>query len=213
MTKKTFKNYIRLFLLSVVILSMLGCCMIQPCCSTKQTIGPRPSTWAVQMKGTCNVPNLYMIDKNVYRSGRLTEAGLRLLCEKKYIKTIINLEEFNSDTDIKCPNKLYMVQVPFNPIPSFENKEMIDGKVIEVMKIIAHKENRPVLIHCLHGSDRTGLMSAMYRLLFCKGWTKEKAIDEMENGGYGFNASRYGYFRDYIKSTDIEKLRKAIQAK
>ena len=30
-------------------------------------------------------------------------------------------------------------------------------------------------------------MRAMYRILYQK-WTKDKAIDEMLNGGYGFHA-------------------------
>ena len=36
-------------------------------------------------------------------------------------------------------------------------------------------ENGPFLIHCQHGADRTGLMSAMYRILE-QGWTPEDAL-------------------------------------
>ncbi|MEN6373234.1 MAG: tyrosine-protein phosphatase [Smithella sp.] len=165
------------------------------------------------MKSNCNVPNLYKIDDNVYRSGQPTEAGINVLCQNKYIKTVINLEKFHSDPVIQCLNEFHILQIPFNPLPPFENKKMIDEEVIKVMRILSHKENGPFLIHCLHGSDRTGLMSAMYRILFCEGWDKEKAIDEMENGGYGFNAQMYDHFIDYINSANIEKLRDAIPVK
>jgi protein tyrosine/serine phosphatase len=92
---------------------------------------------------------------------------------------------------------------------------MIEKNVIEVMSLLSHTENGPFLIHCLHGSNRTGLMSAMYRILVEK-WEPELAIDEMVHGGYGFNTKGYTNFIEYIKSLkpkDIEKLQAAIKAK
>ena len=86
-----------------------------------------------------------------------------------------------------------------------------DEDVIKVMKILANKENGPYLIHCWKGADRTGLMCAMYRIIY-QGWTKEEAIDEMVNGGFGFHP-KWTNIINYIRSADIDKLKKAIQAK
>ena len=41
----------------------------------------------------------------------------------------------------------------------------------------------PVFVHCLHGKDRTGIVIAYYRVLFC-GWTKAKAEKEMLSLGF-----------------------------
>ena len=41
-------------------------------------------------------------------------------------------------------------------------------------------------MHCYHGSDRTGITIAMYRILVQK-WTIEHAKIEMQDGGYGFH--------------------------
>lgn len=46
---------------------------------------------------------------------------------------------------------------------------------------------KPLLIHCQHGQDRTGLVCAAYRVRVC-GWTKDQAMKEALSFGY----------RDYI---------------
>jgi len=81
--------------------------------------------------------------------------------------------------------------------------------VIRVMRILADQEKGPFLIHCNLGSDRVGVMCAMYRIIY-QGWTKEEAVDELVNGGYGFHP-QWTNIINYILSTDIEKLRKNIQ--
>lgn len=67
-------------------------------------------------------------------------------------------------------------------------------------------QHAPVFLHCHHGADRTGLMVGVYRVTFC-GWTKEAAIQEMVEGGYGFHPiweNLVHFFRDL----DIDALRR-----
>ena len=59
------------------------------------------------------------------------------------------------------------------------------GEGVEIMAAFSHEG--PVLVHCKHGADRTGCIVALYRIVF-QSWSKEAAIDEMHNGGYGFIA-------------------------
>jgi protein tyrosine/serine phosphatase len=42
---------------------------------------------------------------------------------------------------------------------------------------------KPVLLHCEHGEDRTGLAVAAYRVVV-SGWTKDEAMDEALKFGY-----------------------------
>ena len=67
---------------------------------------------------------------------------------------------------------------------------------------------KPVLVHCWHGSDRTGAVSAAYRLVF-QNWSKEEALDELMHGGYGFHAI-YDNIPRLLKSLDVEALRAAV---
>jgi len=64
------------------------------------------------------------------------------------------------------------------------------------------------LIHCKHGADRTGLIVAMYRIVF-QNWTKEQAIDEMTQGDFGFHQI-YSNIIDFIRNVDVENIKKQI---
>jgi protein tyrosine/serine phosphatase len=157
------------------------------------------------MKSTCHVPNFYKIDNDLYRSAQPTALGMEQLKQQAGIKTIINLRTFHSDTDEIGSTGL------LNERLHIKSWHIEDEDVIRVMRILANKENGPYLIHCQHGADRTGLMCAMYRILR-QGWSKEEAIDEMVNGGYGFH-HQWTNIIHYIQAADIEKLKNAIQAK
>ena len=60
--------------------------------------------------------------------------------------------------------------------------------LLQVMQAIQQAKNhqQKALIHCYHGSDRTGASIAMYRIIF-ENWTTEDALNEMKHGGYGFH--------------------------
>ena len=55
-------------------------------------------------------------------------------------------------------------------------------RVAEIMSMI-WEAPKPLLVHCEHGQDRTGLVVATYRVMTC-GWTKAKAMDEALGFGY-----------------------------
>ena len=83
-----------------------------------------------------------------------------------------------------------------------------DKDVIRVLKIIRKKEDGPFLIHCQHGADRTGVMSAMYRIVV-QGWSKDEAIKEMVDGNYGFH-SVWSNIIEYVKDVDVERIKLGI---
>jgi protein tyrosine/serine phosphatase len=68
--------------------------------------------------------------------------------------------------------------------------------------------NRPLMIHCQHGADRTGALVALYRVVV-QGWTKEMAIEEMNRGGY-HHSSLWRNLDRYVMRADVEALRKAL---
>lgn len=49
-----------------------------------------------------------------------------------------------------------------------------EQQVLEALTVIAESP-KPVLVHCLHGSDRTGTIVAMYRMV-CQGWNKQQSL-------------------------------------
>lgn len=85
---------------------------------------------------------------------------------------------------------------------------MTEEDLVAIFKQIEQSQGK-VLIHCWHGSDRTGAVVAMYRILY-QAWDKGKAISEMMYVGYGFHKI-FGNLPRLIRSIDIEKFRAAIK--
>ena len=67
----------------------------------------------------------------------------------------------------------------------------------------------PVLVHCEHGSDRTGVCMAAYRVVV-QGWTKEDAIREMTEGDYGYHGI-WENLIDYVQKMDVDAMRRKIR--
>jgi protein tyrosine/serine phosphatase len=166
-------------------------------------VSNRPSQWAVpiQLPG---VPNLHKIDDNLYRSAEPTREGMKNL-KLLGIKTVINLRAFYYDTDEIRGTGLLDEELSVKPW------HIEDEDVVRVLKIIRERKNGPFLIYCQHGSDRTGVMSAMYRIVE-QGWSKDEAIEEMVYGGYGFHPIWLNIIR-YVKNVDIDKIKSALLKK
>lgn len=161
---------------------------------------PRPVVWAQPMLNS-ELDNFYKVDEGVYRSrqpdddeiGEITGLG---------IKEVLNLRELHSDKGELGGNglKLYRVKMNAGNITHYQ--------LINALKII--KERRgAILIHCWHGSDRTGATIAAYRIIF-EDWSKSEAIDELINGGYGYHENVYPNIVDVINGIDVRQYQKEL---
>jgi protein tyrosine/serine phosphatase len=160
----------------------------------------RPAEWAepIVIEGA---PNLHRISPTLYRSEQPTALGMKNL-EKLGIRTVINLRAFNDDEDKVKGTSLRTERV------KILTWRIGDKHVVEVMRMLRKSENGPFLIHCQHGADRTGLMSAMYRILE-QGWSADDALKELLDGGYGYHSMWKNIVR-YVRSVDVHKLRAAV---
>ncbi len=154
----------------------------------------RPEQWAkpVEVGG---VPNLFRVSDDLYRSAQPTAEGMRNL-KRLGITTIVNLRSFHSDRDEIGDTGLayeHIYMKAWHP----ERKE-----AVRFLQIVSDPKRTPVLVHCQHGADRTGTMVAIYRVAV-QGWTKEEAIREMTEGGYGFHAI-WANLPDWIRDLDID---------
>jgi len=168
----------------------------------EDTAAVRNERWAAPIS-LDGVPNLHQITPTLYRSEQPTPLGFQNL-EKLGIRTVINLRAFSNDDDEVRGTALRTERV------KILTWNVDDAQVIEVMRMLRDTGNGPFLIHCKHGADRTGLMSAMYRVLE-QGWTVDDALAELTGGGYGYHAMWKNILR-YVRSADVDKLRAAIAA-
>ncbi|MEG2961401.1 MAG: dual specificity protein phosphatase family protein [Janthinobacterium sp.] len=161
----------------------------------------RHADWATPLP---QVSNLHQVTPVLYRSARLDSRDVAQL-QALGVKTVISLRSFHSDTQVLEGSGIRAVRIPIN------TWAIRDKHVIDTMRSIrAAEQHGPVLLHCLHGADRTGMMAAMYRMLY-QGWPREKAIDELKNGGYGYHAV-WKNIESYLKRVNVDEIRARIDA-
>lgn len=156
----------------------------------------RPSSWAQPLQET-GFPNLFKVSDTLYRSAQPTDEALRSVKDLGIV-TVINLRAFHSDRDALDPGVGYEHIDMKTWHPEWED-------AVRFLAIVSDPERTPVLLHCKHGADRTGAMTAIYRIAV-QGWSKDEAIREMTEGGYAFH-SVWGNLPKWIDDLDVDALR------
>lgn len=159
----------------------------------------RPHTWA-QPVTDIQLANMYKVDEGVYRAEQPTKNDFIAL-EKYGIKEILNLRGWHSDKNKAKGTNLKLHRIKMHA------HDINDNEVIDALRIIKNRQGA-IVIHCKHGSDRTGLIVAMYRIIF-QNWSKNEAIDELKNGGYGFH-SIYSNIPRYIENINTNEIKQHV---
>jgi len=142
------------------------------------------------------VTNFHQVDAHLSRSGQPQKEGMKFL-ENKGFKTIINLRNVIDDKQEIKGTALVQVRIPMRA------KKITYEDIVTTLCAIETAE-KPVLIHCLHGSDRTGCMVAAYRMTH--GMSKADAIAEFQDAQYGYNKKLFPNILRLLESIDPEKL-------
>lgn len=175
----------------------------EPIDQATNSTAARPATWATPVT-IAGAPNLNRVAPNFYRSAQPEKAGFEALAQDPGIKTVVSLRAFNSDKSLIEGTGITLVSVPIHTW-RIENEDV----VMALAAIRKGESTGPVLLHCQHGADRTGLISALYRVLY-QGWTKAAALDEMQNGNFGYHAI-WGNIPRYLRKVNIEALRRMVE--
>lgn len=146
--------------------------------------------------------NAYKVDDNLYRSEQPGCIGMGAV-QRQGIQTILNLRLIWNDK-----NKIQKTNLTGTQIPIRTGKISYED-LVKSLTAINHAK-KPILIHCWHGSDRTGCVVAAYRIIN-NGWTKEQAIHELISGGFGFHQKWFPNIIDLINSLDVEKLKQDVK--
>ncbi len=157
--------------------------------------------WAVKIDNS-NFSNLHKVNDSLYRSEQPSKKGYAFL-EKLHIRSVLSLYPNSEDETLteKLPFQTYRVKMYSD---DFSNKD------VAMALYIIQMSPKPLLVHCKHGSDRTGLIIAMYRIII-EHWTKKMAIDEMRHGDFGFDPA-YKNIVQYIRDVHLDKIRARLFA-
>ncbi len=112
--------------------------------------------------------NFFKIDENIYRCNMPTPQRIRKYKNIHGIKTIINCRGTKRDGGWLLENEAcekYDIElINLNA----RSRAAPDKELIKKANEIFKKIKYPALIHCKSGADRAGIITALYKLLYCK---------------------------------------------
>src|SRR5262249_16395845 len=134
-----------------------------------------PPTWA-QPLALEPLPNLHLVHAHLFRSAQPDAQGFQHLATQHGLRTVISLRAYHSDRPLVRGLDLRLVRFPIHTW-HIEREDVVGA----LQTLRRARQEGSVLLHCQHGADRTGLITALYRILY-QGWGKDAALDEMQNG-------------------------------
>lgn len=149
----------------------------------------------VQIQG---VENSYRICDDVYRSGQPDKEGFTAL-EEMGIRSVLNLREYHKNTRKARHTRLHLMAYPVAA------SEMTAGDLENCLELIRNAP-KPVLVHCWHGSNRTGMVVAAYRIVF-QNWSVADAETEFRDKRFGFREFWYKNLLKLLRETDWDAMR------
>ncbi len=153
----------------------------------------------LQLTGNFNT----VVSGELYRSGQITPEQLDEYATKYGIKTIINLRGRNPgnsryDAETAESQKLHIDHVDFG---LSARREVTEQQAADLI-VLLRSAQKPILIHCKAGADRSGFVSALY-LAAIKKWRPELAEGQL--------SIRFGHFSlpfipEYAMDRSLERL-------
>ncbi len=152
------------------------------------------------MEGT-SIQNLYRVEEGLYRGSQPTAAGFQEL-QALGVRTVLDLAGGKGDAALVPDGSLKLVQIKMSALG------LHDDRVLRALRVMTDPANRPLMVHCRQGADRTGALVALYRVVV-QGWSKQKAVLEMKDGG--FHHSELWVNMDYyVMKADVDALRSEL---
>ena len=131
----------------------------------------------------------------LYRSAQPRGDQWATLAGRYGIRTVIDLREDEpragwqvEEASFCRRNGIRHVKLPIGP------RRLTEGELRQVLALATDPSCRPVLVHCEHGSSRTGVVVAAYRMLV-QGWHLEAALADSYRYRRPMNAGYTSYLR------------------
>ncbi|WP_047245256.1 dual specificity protein phosphatase family protein [Maribacter thermophilus] len=146
--------------------------------------------------------NFYKVSDQLYRSEQPSKKGMQEL-EAMGIKSILNLRRQKTDEKKLKDSDLHLDRIPLKA------SKLDEVDIFNALYLLQQAE-KPVLVHCWHGSDRTGAIVAAYRIVF-DNWSKEQAIAEFTEDRFGYHQGRFPNLITLLESLDVDTLKKKLR--
>lgn len=160
----------------------------------------RPAQWAAPVIGS-TLENVYRVSDELYRCeqpGKADIDDMRALG----IRTIFSLRKYHADSKAleRAGFRLRRQRMDTN--------DLTVDDLVAAMRTF-REAPKPVMVHCWHGSDRTGSFVAAYRIVF-QNWTPAEALDELRHGGFGYHERWFPNIVELFETLDADELRRRV---
>ena len=167
-----------------------------------------------------NLDNIHKVSAKLLRGGQLNESSYLKLKEDHKVEVVINLREKSETTaSFLLQNGIEYIHIPF------DSKKITDEIVLDFLEAILKNRSKCIYVHCMHGSDRTGALIAIAKMVFnnefneaVKAQKTEQEIQtilaknlkdvttDMLDTKYGFHKTTHEHLLQYVKEVDVRSL-------
>ncbi len=204
MPAPTCPRFVRRALLSGLLPLVAALAAAAPASPSAATPGPRlrPAQWATPLINT-TLENAYRVSADLYRCEQPDEKDIPDL-RALGIRSILNLRRYNTDPAALDRAGFTLL------LQRMEADDLTVDDLVAALRRI-RTAPKPVLIHCWHGSDRTGSVVAAARIVF-ENWTPAAALDELRHGGFGYHEKWFPNLIRLFETLDADALRSRVLA-
>jgi protein tyrosine/serine phosphatase len=152
--------------------------------------------------------NFHIVDDGIWRSAQPSIESITVM-KKHGLKTIINLRgsEENHLWESRICDSLG-IQYFHLPMDGREVPDIAD--INKILRVIENQQNQPVVYHCLGGKDRTGIVTAIYRLKNSDIGFKEVHTEMLM---YGYNEEEFSHLAEFAKHWRKKYLKNPVMDK
>ena len=143
-------------------------------------------------KITATLPLFHRLDEGYMRGSQPAHGGIETLAQLG-VKTVVDLRSIYDHTD-EVGVAAERAGIRYYWLPMSVWNPPTDEQAKEFVSVVTDKSKGPFYVFCYDGLNRTGEMSAIYRIAQHK-WTVEQALKEMDD--WGFNPYYYT-LRSYV---------------
>ena len=146
--------------------------------------------------------NFHKVSEDICRSGQPSADEFAFLVTSGEIRSVLNLRDYHDDADEVGTLDIVRFDIPLSA-GSITEDDLV--RILQTVK----RAPKPILIHCLHGSDRTGAAVAACRIVF-DGWTVEQAVSELMEPEFGHHKTLYKNIPELLRKADWDRIRNEV---
>lgn len=153
--------------------------------------GPEQDALFEKLKKTTY--NFRQVTPAIYRSGLISKESVPYLKELG-IKTVLT---FDNQPKRVAEEQQFLKEAGIESIsiPWSGWDDPDDETIRKIHQVMDSPERQPILVHCKHGQERTGVVLATWRISR-QNWNVDQAYREMK--ACGFRPFQYGHLKKYV---------------